>query len=453
MYRLLRRVVDVEPGEVRAMLLACLYFFCIFTSYFILRPIRDEMAVASGARSLPWLFAGTLTGMAIVNPLYAALVVRFPVKRFITITYQFFALNLVLFYLAWRSGGATEWTGRAFFVWTSVFNLFVLSVFWSLMADTFRSGQAKRLFGFIAVGGTLGSITGTGLTALLVDNVGAANLLLVSAAMLQVAVAIVLFFPSAPRSTRPEDAAAEAADEGRTRERHAIGGSVWAGFLHTIRSPYLAGIALYLTLFLFGSAVLYSAQTEIVGTYFTDREARTQVLAQMEFATQVLTAIVQAFVTGRFMRRFGVAATLGAVPVVSMLGFAALAATSWGMLPVFATFVALSVFRRGTEFSLGRPAREVLYTVVPREDKYKAKSFLDTFVYRLGDQIGIWSYAGLAALGLTLTGGIAWVAVLTSFAFLALAIWLGRRQQERARDAASERAPVDVAGAAPVPAR
>src|SRR5688500_13511755 len=197
MYRLLRRVVDVEPGEVRAMLLACLYFFFIFTSYFILRPIRDEMAVASGARSLPWLFAGTLTGMALVNPLYAALVVRFPVKRFITITYQFFALNLLLFYLAWRSGGATLWAGRGFFIWTSVFNLFVLSVFWQFMADTFRSGQAKRLFGFIAVGGTLGSISGSAITALLVDNVGAANLLLVSAALLQVAVAIVLFFPAA----------------------------------------------------------------------------------------------------------------------------------------------------------------------------------------------------------------------------------------------------------------
>ena len=452
MYRLLRRVVDVEPGEVRAMLLGCLYFFFIFTSYFILRPIRDEMAVASGARSLPWLFAGTLSGMALVNPLYAALVVRFPVKRFITITYQFFALNLVLFYLAWRTGGATVWTGRAFFIWTSVFNLFVLSVFWSFMADTFRSGQAKRLFGFIAVGGTLGSISGSAITALLVDNIGAANLLLVSAALLQVAVGIVLFFPAAPRSTRPEDAAAEAADPADGRQRRAIGGSLWAGFLHTVRSPYLAGIALYLVLFTFGSTVLYSAQTEIVGAHFSDRELRTQVLARMELATQVLTALVQAFVTGRFMRRFGVAATLGAVPVVSMLGFAALGATAWGVLPVFATFVALSVLRRGTEFSLGRPAREVLYTVVPREDKYKAKSFLDTFVYRLGDQLAVWGYAGLAALGLAVTG-ISWIAVASSAAFLALALGLGRRPQERARDAAAEPAPLDVPRAAAVPAR
>ena len=166
----------------------------------------------------------------------------------------------------------------------------------------------------------------------------------------------------------------------------------------------------------------------------------------MELATQVLTAVVQTFVTGRFMRRFGVGATLATVPVVSMIGFSALGGTAWGTLPMFGTFVFLSVLRRGTEFSLGRPAREVLFTVVPREDKYKAKGFLDTFVYRLGDQIGIWTYAGLAALGLTLSG-ISWVAVGSSFAFLGLAVWLGRRQQERAHEAA-ERAPREMPRAA-----
>jgi AAA family ATP:ADP antiporter len=180
-YRLLRRVVDVEPDEVRAVLLSCLYFFFTFASYFVLRPIRDELAVAGGVRNLPWLFLGTLTAMLVAQPLYAALVVRFPVRRFIAITYQFFAANLLLFYLAARWGTNEVWTGRVFFVWTAVYSLFVVSVFWSVMADVFRSAQAKRLFGFIAVGGTLGSLSGSAATALLVRSVGVANLLLVSA--------------------------------------------------------------------------------------------------------------------------------------------------------------------------------------------------------------------------------------------------------------------------------
>lgn len=440
-HRLLRAVVDVEPTEVRAMLLSALYFFFTLASYFVLRPIRDEFGVASGVRNLPWLFAGTLAAMLVANPLYAALVVRFPVRRFIAITYQFFVFNLLLFYVGARMGADEIWMGRVFWVWTSVLNLFVVSVFWSVMVDIFRSGQAKRLFGFIAVGGTLGSIAGSGTTAFLVQSVGTVNLLLISAVLLELAALVVRILPASVPDVRGEadvPGDTQGAESARaSAARRPIGGSVWSGFTHVARSPYLSGIALFLLLYTFGSTVLYFAQAEIVGKYFTDREARTAVLAQIEFTTQAITALTQAFLTGRIIRVIGLPAALAIMPAVSMVGFAAIGVSMWGVTPLLATFVALAVLRRATNFAITNPSMEILYTVVTREDKYKAKGFIETFVYRAGDQLAAWGYAGLAALGLGLAG-ISWVSVPLAALFVAVGIWLGRRQQELARRAYME---------------
>ena len=430
-HRLLRRVVDVEPDEVRAVLLSCLYFFFTFASYFVLRPIRDELAVASGVRSLPWLFLGTLSAMLVAQPLYAALVVRFPVRRFIAITYQFFAVNLLLLYLAARWGTNEVWTGRVFFVWTAVYSLFVVSVFWSVMADVFRSAQAKRLFGFIAVGGTLGSLSGSAATALLVRSVGVANLLLVSAVLLEIGALLVAMIPEL--AARDAERGAEADDDLRRRDRRAIGGSVFAGMTRVARSPYLLAIAGFLVLHTLGSTVLYFTQTDVIGAHYASREARTEILARLEFTTQLLTALTQAFLTGRIIRTFGLPATLAIMPALSMIGFAAMGVSAWGVVPIVATFVALSVLRRASNFALTNPAMEVLFTVVSREDKYKAKSFIETFVYRAGDQLGAWGYAGLALLGLGLAG-ISWVTVPLSAVMLVVGVWLGRRQQAMARD-------------------
>ena len=435
-HRLLRVFVDVEPNEVRAMLMSALYFFFTLASYFVLRPIRDEFGVASGVRNLPWLFAGTLSAMLLANPLYAALVVRFPVRKFITITYQFFVVNLLLFYLGTRMGADEIWMGRIFWVWTSVLNLFVVSVFWSVMVDIFRSGQAKRLFGFIAVGGTLGSLAGSLTTAALVRTVGTINLLLISAALLEIAALIAALIPASVPDTRgdadePTESAASQAVRLEARRRP-IGGSIWSGFTHVARSKYLSAIAAFLLLYTFGSTVLYFAQADIVGKYFTDREARTAVLAQIEFTTQAITALTQALLTGRIIRVFGLPAALAIMPVISLIGFAAIGASAWGATPLLATFVVMVVLRRATNFSITNPAMEILYTVVSREDKYKAKGFIETFVYRAGDQLAAWGYAGLAALGLGLAG-ISWVSVPLAAIFVALGIWLGRRQQQLAR--------------------
>jgi AAA family ATP:ADP antiporter len=422
--RLLRRVVDVEPGETRAVVVSFLYFFFALSSYFILRPIRDEMAVASGVRNLPYLFAGTLGAMLIANPLYAAVVARFPMRRFVAITYGFFAVNLLAFYVLWRLEVAEVGVGRTFFVWTSVFNLFVPSVFWGVMADTFHQAQAKRLFGVIAVGGTLGAVSGAAITSFLVESAGVANLLLISAAFVVVAAALVGALPDRSAGQAGGSAAEPAG-------RELIGGSAWAGLTHVVRSPYLAGIAGFLLLYTFGSTVVYSAQTDIIGRAYEDRELRTAVLARIELATQLITGFGQAFLTGRIIKRAGLSVTLAAVPAVSIAGFTALGVAAWGVLPLLATFVVFNIARRATEFMLTNPSRKVLFTVISREDKYKASSFLETFVYRAGDQVAVWSYAGLAAAGLTLVG-ISWITVPISAVYLALGVWLGRRQRELA---------------------
>ena len=430
---LVRRVVRVEDEEIAAMLVSFVLFFCVLSGWFVIRPIRDEVAAASGVSKLPWLFAGTLVLTLIVNPLFSALVVRFPARRFIAITFHFFAANLFVFYLLFRrpENAANPWMGPAFFWWTSMFNFFITSVFWCFMADVWKSEQAKRLFGFIGLGGTLGSVTGSAAAAALAKSIGSANLVLISIALLECAVAAVVFYP---RTTGPSLALGTTGS--RSTNDEAIGGSAWAGVSRVFQSPYLIGISTWLLLYSFGSTILYFAQSDIVGREYTDRAARTTVLAQIELAAQVLTIFVQLFFSGRIIRWLGLAVTLALLPVLSMTGFTALAA-----FPVFATFAAFQVLRRAMNFSLSNPSTEALFTVVTREDKYKAKSFIETFIYRGADQVGAWTYAGLAAIGLGLAG-ISLVAVPLGGVWLMLSLWLGRKQSELAGETPSIGSPL-----------
>ena len=428
-HRHLRRVVDVQPNEVRAMLASFAFFFFLLSSYFVVRPIRDAVAAASGVNNLPWLFAGTLTVTLLCNPLFSWLVVRFPVRRVIPISYHFFTASFLTFYAVLRFVSSGEgstvdlWMGRAFFVWLTVFALFNTSLFWCLMADAFRSEQAKRLFGFIGVGGTLGSIIGSAVTAALAPKLGAVNLLLVSCGLLQLAILVITRFPLET-----------AADDDRPARRdEIIGGKVSSAFTHVARSPYLLGICGFQLLYVFGSTVLYFAQSDLVGQLYTDRTARTAVLARLELITQILTVVTQVFFTGRIIRWVGFTVALAILPAMSVIGFGALGA--------FVSFQALATFivlRRATNFALMNPAMEVLFTVVSREDKYKAKSVIETFVYRGGDQLSAWALAGLAALGLGLAG-MSWVAVPLSALWVTLGVWLGRQQERQQREANPER--------------
>jgi AAA family ATP:ADP antiporter len=425
--RLLRRVVDVRAGELRALLASFTLFFFLLSSYFVLRPMRDEVAASSGVNGLTWLFAATLAGTLVFNPMFSALVVRFPVRKFIPISYQFFVANMLIFYAVLRYMSAAEgstvdvWAGRAFFIWTTVFALFNTSIFWCLMADTFRSDEAKRLFGFIGVGGTLGSIAGSGATAALAQRVGTMNLLIVSAVLLEIGVVVVMRFPQ-----RGVIAPEERVRSKRDQDRELIGGSVWAGFTHVVRSPYLLGICGFMVLFTVGSTFLYFAQSDLVGREFADKASRTAVLAKLELSVQTLTVITQIFFTGRIIRWLGLGLALALLPIISILGFGGLA-----LLPAFGTVAVFTVLRRGGNFAITNPAMEVLFTVVRREDKYKAKNVIETFVYRGGDQIGAWAYKGLTGLGLGLVG-ISSVAVPLSMIWLGLGLWLGKRQAQLA---------------------
>lgn len=424
------RVVDVRPDEVRALLWSCTYFFCVLAAYYVLRPIRDEMGIAGGVRNLPWLFTGTLVGMLIAHPPFAALVSRLPRVRFVSITYRFFMANILVFYALLRllPESQTIWVGRAFFIWVSVFNLFVVSVFWAFMVDLFSVEQGKRLFGFIGVGGTLGAVAGSAFTAALVARIQPVYLLLGSVLLLEVAVLSVRRLSALPQMT--SRAASPKEDPGEP-----IGGRVLAGVSHVFRSPYLLGIVAYMLLYTITATFLYFQQAEIVERVFEGRAARTGFFAKIDLLVNVLTLGTQVFLTGRIIKLLGVGVTLALLPLLCLVGFTGLGLVGFaglGLAPAVGVLVTFQVLRRAGNFSLARPARETLYTVVSREDKYKAKNFIDTFVYRGGDQIGAWSYAAMGWIGLTMTG-IAFAAVPLAGVWLLVALWLGRKQMVIAR--------------------
>ena len=420
LYRLLRRVVDVRPEEVKALAWAWLYIFSVLSSYYIIRPIRDEMGVAGGVENLPWLFTGTLTGMIALNPPFAALVAKLPRVSFISVTYRFFMANLLIFFLLLKAATPEMniWVGRIFFIWTSVFNLFVVSIFWALMVDVFNSEQGKRLFGFISAGATLGGIMGSSVTATLAQHVGPIYLLFGSSALLEAAVFSVRRLSRMAEALRLRPTA--------RGEESPIGGKVLSGLTHAFKSPYLLSVCVYVMLFTIASTFLYFQQAAIAKGGFADRAARTVFFAQVDLLVNVLTLGIQLFLTSRILRALGVALTLAVLPVLSALGFLTL-----GLAPTITVLVVVQVLRRAGNFALARPTREILFTVVPREDKYKAKSFIDTVIYRAGDQVGAWSYGLLSFLGLGMTG-IAFVAVPISVAWLGNGFWLGRKQEAMA---------------------
>lgn len=421
----LQRIVDVRPRELAAVAWAWLFFFAVLSAYYVIRPIRDDMGVAGGVDNLPWLFAGSLTGMLVANPPFAWLVARMPRARFVSWGYRFFALNLVAFFalLTWGPAGQQIWFGRAFFVWTSIFNMFVVSIFWSVMADVFAPGQSKRLFGFIGAGGTIGGIAGASLTSSLVGLLGAANLLLVSALLLEVAALAARALFAQPRTATAEEDGHAAAPAG---PEVAIGGSVWDGMRRAVADPYLLNVTLNMLFFTVLTTFLYFQQAEIVDVNLTDRAERTRFFANIDLAVNVLTLATQTFATGRAVKRWGVAAALAFLPVLSVAGFGVL-----GLAPTIGVLMTFQVLRRAGNFAVARPAREVLFTVVPRADRYKSKTFIDTVIYRVGDQLGAWVYAPLAALGAGVAG-ISSVAVVLAALSAVNAVWLGRKMQRLA---------------------
>ncbi|MBL0311955.1 MAG: MFS transporter [Holophagaceae bacterium] len=396
----------VEEGEAPALLESGLYFFFLLLSFYLLRPLREALGIAKGADKLPWLMTGTLVAMLLVNPAFAALVARFPRKRFIPMVYRFFALNLLIFYglFHWKAGNA--WLGYGFYIWLSVFNLFVVSVFWAFMSDIFNDGQGKRLFSPIASGGTLGAIVGAALTEALMRGfplgpwrvqATPAMLFLLSAGCLEVASQFM------KRLGRRFEL------DGKEQLQREPGPGVLEGLRLLLRSPYLRLICLYLLLFTLTSTFLYLIQGRIVERTFAGTAARAAAFARIDLWVNVLSLATQFLLAGRIFTRLGMKGALCLVPFLTVLGFGAL----W-IWPTFAVLAAVQVVRRGLHYAVDKPAREMLYIPLGPEEKYKSKPFIDTFIYRGGDAIGVWlpTFTAMLAVPMGFLGvaaGAAWI--------------------------------------------
>jgi AAA family ATP:ADP antiporter len=385
----------VRPEEVRALLWSFAYFFCLLAGYYILRPLRDEMGVAGGVRNLQWLFTATFLVMLAAVPCYGALVARLPRRLFIPLVYHFFVANLAVFWLLLTLDFERQIVARVFFVWISVFVLFAVSVFWSFMADLFSSEQGKRLYGFIAAGGSAGALAGPAITIGLAQVLGPVNLLIVAALLLEAAVLCAL------RLETREGIVA--------KSQPAVGGGPLDGILMVLRSPFL-----------------YVEQASIVAAASDDPAVRTRIFAAVDLAVGLLTIAVQFFATGKLIARFGVGAALALLPFVFAAGFAVLAAA-----PVLAVVIAFQALQRTANFAISNPAREVLFTVLARDEKYKAKNVIDIVAVRGADAAGGWFFTGLRSLGMEVRS-IPLVAILLAAVCLALAAALGRAQERRA---------------------
>lgn len=408
----LSRLIGCQKQELRPALWAFAYFFCLLAGYYVVRPLRDEMGIRGGVDGLQWLFTGTFMVMLVAVPLFGALTARYARRRFLPAVYLFFIANMLIFWVGFRSDLGGVVMARGFFIWTSVFNLFVVSVFWSLMADLFDRRQAARIFGFVAAGGSTGAIAGPALTTQLAPLLGADNLLLVSAALFGLAM---LCMSRVVRSASPEISA-----ERQAEADQAMGGSILEGLYLVLRSPYLLGICLLMLLTTSMATFLYFQQARIVSELFTSSEQRTAVFGAIDLAVNISALTLQIFGTNRLVRRLGVPAAIALVPVLMVLVFVGL-----GVAPVLSMLVIAQVIRRGGNYGLMRPCREMLFTVVGRRAKYKAKNFIDTVVYRGGDAVSAWVYAGLAALGLGV-GQTALVAAPVAGLWAVIAWRLGR---------------------------
>ncbi len=412
----LNRIVRIDRGEVAASLWSFACFFFVLCGYYVLRPLRDEMGVQGGVENLPWLFSATFTVMLGAAPLFGWAAARLPRRRLVPWTYLFFVANVLVFYVLFAVGAAPPAVARAFFVWVSVFNLFAVSLFWSLMADLFRPEQARRLFGFLSAGGSCGALAGPTLTALLAAPLGTANLLLVSCGFL--GLALVCIYALIRRAGA--GAARTPAEPGDS-----IGGTTWSGIAGIPRSPYLLGIVAYVLLYtvLFGFAYLELAR--LVSVTYNDSAQRTALFAQMDLAVNVFTLLGQLLVVAKFVEKLGVGAALALLPALGLAGFVAI-----GLAPVLAVLIAFQILRRAADYAIARPAREMLFTVLKREAKYKSKNFIDTVVFRSGDAASGWVYAALKSLGLGLAG-LAAAAIPGVILWLLLGLWLGRQHARK----------------------
>ncbi len=418
--RFLQRSTNVRREELRPVLVAMLFFFCVLSALMLLRPAREALGMQRGIETIRWLFMGTVTITLAVNPIFSLLVSRFRRPVFVAATYLFFACGLLCFWALLRFAPAQVGirSGQVFYVWFSVFNLFATMLFWALMADRFTLEQSQRLFGLIGVGGTLGALFGPLLSSLLAAPLGTAALLPIAAGFLLAALVAAFWLMRLPVARESDRAAGPSANE-------VIGGSAWQGFRAVARSPYLLGICAYVLILAVMATFIYFTRLKLVAALGGELDLRTTIFARIDMATQAATLLLQALVAGHLMRRLGTGLTLALLPLTAALGFLGLA-----LIGSLAALVAFEASFRAVQRGLMRPARETLFTVVEREDRYKAKAFIDTVVYRLGDLGGAQTEGLLARLGAGLAA-LASFAIPLALVWMTLGLWLGRAQRLR----------------------
>ena len=423
----LPRALGIRRDELVAVAWSFAYFFALLASYFTLRPVRETMAIVGGVQNIPWLFSGTFTVMLIATPIFGWLTSRFPRRKFLPWVYYFFITNIACFYVAFNTiaedSAAMAWIGRGFFVWLSVFNLFVVAVFWSFMADIYTKEQSRRLFGVISAGGSAGAFLGPLVTSELVVVVGFENLLPLSAALLGFAVYCVFRLR--------EWSSSQQADPTLRSPGRAIGGSILAGVRFTFTSPYFGAIAASMLLSNFLSVVLYTHFVTSVGQTFAETDQQTQVFARVDALSNALSFIGQFLIVRLAVHRLGIGLTLVIMPVVSFFGFLALA-----LNPIFPVIATVQVLRRSIGYGIAKPTSDMLYGVATVEEKYKAKGFIDTAVWRGSDLFAAWSTRIVTSIAGV--SGIALVCLPIALTWGVLAAWLGR--QYRRKDIAATQA-------------
>ncbi|WP_134678162.1 NTP/NDP exchange transporter [Ectopseudomonas khazarica] len=422
--RRLARAVNAESGELPAVLAGFALFFCLFAGYFMLRPIREAMGITGGVSNLQWLFSATFVVMLLAVPLFAWLNSKVPRIQFIDWVYGFFCLNLLAFVLLFRLDHDSVWLARVFYVWISVYNLFVVSVAWSLMADVFDAAQARRLFAFIAAGASVGGLCGPLLSTLLVGGVGESGLMLMAAVLLGVAISLKRYLMGWREGRGAGRPGAQASES----PRRPVAGNPFSGLTRLLRSRYLLGIGAFILLLTSVSTFLYFEQARLVAALFPDRAEQVRVFGVIDFVVQAGALSAQLFITGRLAQRLGVRVLLALVPALVSLGFIGLA-----LAPTFAMLAGLMIVRRIGEYAFVRPGREMLFAPLDAESKYKVKNFIDTVVYRGGDALSGWAKAGLDMLG----QGTWLIAVVGAFcaALWGLLGWhLGGRADAQARE-------------------
>jgi AAA family ATP:ADP antiporter len=414
------RLLGVQPHEYVAVAWSFAYFFCVLSSYYILRPVREAMAVGSGADTIPYLFLGTFTAMIIATPVFGWVTSRYPRRTFLPWVYLFFISNILVFWFVFSQlvddGADHVWLGRAFFVWLSVFNLFVVSVFWSFMADIYTRDQGRRLFGFITAGGSIGALIGGAATSAYVMQIGFQNLFPIAAILLCIAILCI-------RQLR-EWVAHEEESSDNVKAGKPLGGNPFSGMTHVFRSKYFLGIAASSIIASLLGTALYMFAAQLVETSIPGANARTEFFSNINFWTNLFALFGQMFLVRHIVVHFGIGRSLAVLPIISIAGFALLAFD-----PVLGVVAFLTIARRALGFSFSKPTTDMLYSVVTAEEKYKTKNFIDTAVYRFGDIVGTWSVKLMMGLGIA---GVSFVMLPFAVIWCVISLWLGRDYKRQA---------------------